>query len=268
MSIYICISPNKWKEKRFVYLKLNMRPDRWLRMTKKDRAGKKQSFIKRTMGRDEHLIMVARLHWFYLVVGFTWFLGFVVTGISAEALIWHYFESNIPPFERDILGLNFNSRGAVLKWFLTIVGSAVLIYHIIKYCTTRIGLTNKRILIRTNLIFVQVDEVDLEEIKSEHVDNGLLGRFLNYGEIHYDARFVGDISLPDIADPYKLLRKTHEARTRLSDDMDFLPENRKLKYMGLSGNTNNHKRQKDENGQKPGLKKISEDDNYIVYRKT
>lgn len=224
---------------------------------------KSQGFIQRTMGRDETLIMAAHLHWFYLFVGFLWFLGFVTVGAGLDYLIWDFLESNIPPHKRVVLGIQFESRGLILKWLMTAIGSGILIHYLIRYCTTRVALTNKRLLIRTNLIFVKVDEVDLEEIKSEHVANGLLGRFLNYGEITFDARFVGDISFPNIADPYRLLRTTHEARTRLSGDPDFLGKNKKNRHRSGHGTEPENEHEQD-----PSLKKISEDENYVVYRKT
>lgn len=143
-------------------------------------------------------------------------IGLYLAALGIEFLFVRYFGSSIPILERTVL--------TILTWALGILGFFIFMSYLIRFATTKVALTDKRILIRRNLIFVNVDEVDLEEIKSAHVNNGLLGRFLDYGEIHYDARFVGDIALPDIDGPYLLLRKTHEARTLLDESLSVLSQ--------------------------------------------
>ncbi len=59
--------------------------------------------------------------------------------------------------------------------------------------------------------------VDNEEIKGEYVDNGMFGRWLNYGEIHMDARFVANFYVPNIEDPYRLIRTINETRAAGGD---------------------------------------------------
>ncbi len=188
-----------------------------------NRNTKNKSFIEKACGRDEKMIMVARMHWFFLLIGFCWFVLFFSLGIGLDSLIWRYLESNIPPYEREALGVQFHSRGNVLKWALVGTGVLFFLYHLIGYATTKVGLTDKRLLLRTGLIFVRVEEIDLEEIKSEHVDHGAFGRFFNYGRVIFDARFVGDVPIPHIARPYLLLRATHEARAALADSLAFSP---------------------------------------------
>lgn len=226
---------------------------KYRRLHKSDR-----SFIEKTLGTGEKLILIARIHWIALFIGFLWFAGLTLLGEGIEQITWQYLESRIPETERTIMGYQFGSRGVVLQWFLMILGAMIFISYWIGYETTKIALTDKRVLIRKGLIFVRVQEVDLEEIKSERVDHGLLGRFLDYGTLHYDARFVGDIMLPILARPYRLLRKTHDARTRLAESVPFLDtmSEKVLKYASS---------QPPEEPVKETP--IKETDEYVVYKK-
>lgn len=178
-----------------------------------------KTFLERTIARDERLLRVARMHWIYLAIGALWFAGLSALGVLLDDLIWTHFESRIPADGRMIFGFDFESRSVIFRWLGVGGGLFIFARHLSRYMTTRVGLTNRRLLIRTGLIFVKIDELDLEEIKSAHINHGLLGRFLNYGQLHFDARFVGDILFPHIARPYPFLRALHEICASLADSM-------------------------------------------------
>jgi hypothetical protein len=88
----------------------------------------------------------------------------------------------------------------------------VLWPYLITYISTEVGLTNERIIIKSGLILVKVDEVDLEDIRAEHVYHGLLGWLLKYGKIKLDCRFVEDVDILAIANPYRFVKASHKAR--------------------------------------------------------
>ncbi|MCB9990427.1 MAG: PH domain-containing protein [Rhodospirillales bacterium] len=103
---------------------------------------------------------------------------------------------------------------------MTFLGVMIFVIHLLKVIATEIALTDQRLIYKTGLIFVDVKEIDLAEIRSETVHHGLLGRFLRYGEVHLDSRFVGDIYLPAMVKPYILLKDIHAARRKLPDPLD------------------------------------------------
>jgi hypothetical protein len=189
-------------------------------LQKQTKSSKKDmSFIERTCAPDEEVLIISRMHWFFLFVGLGWFLLLVIAGAGINEIIWTYLESSIPAYDRTIFGIQLNSRGIILQWFFTGLGALIFLHYCLTYYTTKVALTDKRVIIRRGFIVVKVRELDLDEIKSEHVRHGLFGRFLDYGEIHFDARFVGDVSVPDIAQPYRFLRACHEARAEIIESM-------------------------------------------------
>ncbi len=177
-------------------------------------------FLDRVIGDEETVLGRAYLHWIYVLTGLMWGIGMSASGYFADSLLWTYFGAHIPNHRQEIFGLPFGSQYPWLAWMMTFLGTMIATLHIIKYYATEIALTDQRIIYKTGWLFVNVEEIDLAEVRAEHVHHGLLGRFLHYGELHLDSRFVGDIYLPAMRDPYKLLRKIHKARAKLRDPLD------------------------------------------------
>ena len=178
------------------------------------------SFIRHITGADERIIMLARLHWIYIVSGFFWMLGLLLLGQGLDYLLWVYFGSTVPFSGQEILGIRFGAQTPVMLLMFGGCGIMMFILSLIKALATEIALTNQRLIYKTGLIFVEVEELDLVEVRAEYVHHGLLGRFLGYGRVRLDSRFVGDITLPAIKKPYRLIKAMHTARSRLSDSME------------------------------------------------
>ena len=61
---------------------------------------------------------------------------------------------------------------------------------------------------------MQIEQVDLDDIRAEHVYHGWLGWLLGYGRVRLDCRLVDDVWLPAMRDPYRLIKASHMARMR------------------------------------------------------
>lgn len=180
------------------------------------------AFIYNIISPDEKLLGVARLHWIYLVKALAWAAGSILVGAYISISL------------ANVLSGAFEPVGDFIFVISVIGGSSMAVFYIVLYYSTELGLTTQRCIYKRGLIFTDVREVDLEEIKSSHIDNGLLGRFLNYGYIHFDARFIEDIFLPAFADPYRFLKAINEVRTKLKDE----PMNMVLSQAGGGPNAN------------------------------
>ena len=164
------------------------------------------AFIHNLVGPDEKLIGIARLHWIYGAKGLLWLGGLILFGGLIDTLIVSYLSPALSPI------------GNAIFWVCALMGVVLFaIYYIAMLCT-ELGLTTKRCIYKRGLIMVDVREVDLEEVKSESVDNGVLGRILNYGYIKLDARFIEDIGLPAISDPYRFIKALNTTRTNIKED--------------------------------------------------
>lgn len=173
-------------------------------------------FIEDACGADETLLMTSRLHWIFLIKGLGFLVFLIWVGMKIDAFLESYMYTLA---ERQLQSWSymFFKLGNFIETAFIFAGIAICAVYFSAYFTVTIGLTTKRLMMRKGLLFVKLINVDLEEIKSAYVDHGFFGRFLNYGEIRMDARFVENFYVPNIASPYRLLRAMNEARAIAGD---------------------------------------------------
>lgn len=169
------------------------------------------SFVKRIVGPDEKLIGVCHVHWFYAAKGFFWFVALMSAALLLKSYVF------IPLTLKSGL-LVFSLFADYIFNICAVIGAIIFLIHIVVMISTEVGLTTKRVLFKTGLIATDVNEVDLEEIKAANVDNGWFGRFLNYGYLLFDARFVKNMTLPAIDRPYRFVKALNHLRTKLHED--------------------------------------------------
>jgi hypothetical protein len=178
-----------------------------------------RSFIKNITGADERLILGARLHWIYIAEGVIWGVAMAAIGSWLDHTLWKYFGSAAPRAGTSFLGLWIGAKTPVLTLLFGGGGAVIFLACLFKMVGTEIALTSQRLIYKTGLFFVDVQEIDLVEIREETVHHGMLGRFLDYGWLKLDSRFVGDITLPAVAHPYRLVKALHAARGHIHDPM-------------------------------------------------
>ncbi len=184
-------------------------------------------YVHKVIGADEKLILVTRLHWIYPLEGLIFFALITAFGVFVNNIIWSHAGYMLPSFELDLhfivikhsfymlIPLAFGLTGFLIFWVLF---SA--------YISTEIGLTNHRIIHKKGLFLIDVQQIELEDIRGEEINHGWLGWFLGYGKIRFDCRFIDDVYLPATHNPYRLIKAVHTARMRHekisynTDDLD------------------------------------------------
>lgn len=171
-------------------------------------------FLAKAISDNEKLLAVGRIHWIHVAKGVSYLLvPLFVWSILIDVLTQHVY-SVMPVALSEALHLMLY----YIFCSILIMGAVMFILSIVHLMFTEIGLTTKRIIYKTGWIFVRMKEVDLEEIKAADIDNGWFGRFLNYGYLILDSRFVGSINLMSIAHPYGFLRALNRVRGTLKQD--------------------------------------------------
>lgn len=171
------------------------------------------AFIERMVGPDERLVGIARLHWIYGVKGLAWLGGMIMLGTVIDWTVLYLLGASAG---NPALG-GIVTLGNAGFWICLTIGAWLFLFYFIMLLATEVGLTTKRLIYKRGLIMVRTEGLDLEEIKGADVDNEILGRFLNYGSIHFDARFIGDMELPSIANPYQFVKALNDQRSQLKE---------------------------------------------------
>lgn len=164
----------------------------------------------------EKLISIRPPHWIYLLQGIFWVVLLTIIGLIVDYLLYYHAGSRISPltswFEVDFWFVRLDEDTTLIPFFFFLTGLAVFWPYFLTYISHVIVLTDQRIIHKKGLIFVHVDQVDLEDIRAEHVDHGILGWFIGYGTIRLNCRFIEDVFLPAIERPYRLIKALHNTR--------------------------------------------------------
>jgi uncharacterized membrane protein YdbT with pleckstrin-like domain len=95
------------------------------------------------------------------------------------------------------------------------LGLVFLAWVWILYRTTEIAITNKRIIAKFGFISRSTIEINLPKVESVQVDQGVMGRMLDYGTIIVAGAGTPNLSIPGAAEPLEFRKHFMEATDRM-----------------------------------------------------
>jgi uncharacterized membrane protein YdbT with pleckstrin-like domain len=95
------------------------------------------------------------------------------------------------------------------------LGLVFLAWVWILYRTTEIAITDKRIIAKFGFISRSTIEINLPKVESVQVDQGVMGRMLDYGTIIVAGAGTPNLSIPGAAGPLEFRKHFMEATDRL-----------------------------------------------------
>jgi uncharacterized membrane protein YdbT with pleckstrin-like domain len=95
-----------------------------------------------------------------------------------------------------------------------VVGLVFLVMAWIRVRSTELAITNRRVIAKTGFVRRHTVEINLDKVEALKVEQGLWGRFLNFGTIFISGAGTSVAPIRDIADPLVFRRKFMEATNR------------------------------------------------------
>lgn len=175
---------------------------------------------KRCLFEEERLLAEAEEHWIHIVYGLNWLIILGGAGYSISYGMRFYTGTYEGFPHEEFFGIPLGYNWWWSWYFLQTIGVILFFIEYIGYLSREIVITDQRFIMKTGLIFIDIVELDLGEIRNERVDHKLLGAWLEYGTLKLDARFVNDLSVPAITHPNEHLKVLHKARDKLRDSME------------------------------------------------
>jgi uncharacterized membrane protein YdbT with pleckstrin-like domain len=98
--------------------------------------------------------------------------------------------------------------------FLGLFGLGLLFWidAAIKYLTTELAITNKRVIAKFGLISRTTIEINLQKIESIQVNQGILGRIFNFGSVIVSGAGNPQAPVPGISSPLNFRRAFLDAQ--------------------------------------------------------
>jgi uncharacterized membrane protein YdbT with pleckstrin-like domain len=121
----------------------------------------------------------------------------------------------------EVVYLGHTSLWPLALWILIgivltpiLVGLGILLWVFIKYKTTEIAITNKRVISKVGLISRQTIEMNLQKIESIQVDQSVTGRIFNYGSLVISGGGTPQAPIHGISNPMAFRKAFIEAQER------------------------------------------------------
>jgi uncharacterized membrane protein YdbT with pleckstrin-like domain len=147
-------------------------------------------YVESVLAPGERVVHRAAVsHWMFAA---SYFVG-VLCIIGAGAVVY---------FDR--------SRGPLIAAAATVVGLAFIIVALVRRGTTELVLTDRRIIAKRGFIARATVEMNLSKVESLHVNQGLFGRLLDYGDVTVVGTGSSLEPLRCICGPLELRRKLGE----------------------------------------------------------
>jgi uncharacterized membrane protein YdbT with pleckstrin-like domain len=150
-------------------------------------------YVDEHLMEGERVVHRARLHWIV-------FVGPLPVAVLAALIA---------------LGLMTEYPG--LGGIILLMAALVVIGPYIQYITSEFAVTDRRVIIKVGWIRRHTLETLLTKVENIAVDQGILGRIMNYGTIHVTGTGGTKESFPRIADPMEFRRQVQGQTTEAQD---------------------------------------------------
>ncbi len=150
-------------------------------------------YVERVLQLGETIAYRGKLHWMLMAPGIA--LTVISGSLSIVAAV------------KATADLRMGLLGVSLVLFL--IGGAMLLRAWLRRLSTEIIVTNRRIILKTGLIGRNSIEMNLDKVESVMVNQGIVGRILDYGTIIIRGVGSGLEPIADVAAPLEFHRQVN-----------------------------------------------------------
>jgi membrane protein YdbS with pleckstrin-like domain len=153
-------------------------------------------YVQRVLQPGEQVRHISSIHWI------VYWLGVAVALLAAVAY-WLSETRLLPGLWR------------YTAYALALVAMVLLIQQWLQWWVTEIAVTNRRVIYKKGLVRRQTNEMNMDKVESVQIDQTILGRMLDYGDVTILGTGEGFETLRTIASPIELRNSitgtTHKA---------------------------------------------------------
>ena len=154
------------------------------------------SYVQRVLQPGEQVRHISSIHWIVYWPG-------VAVAVLAVIACWLSETQRLTGFWR------------YTAYALAVVAVVLLIQQWFQWWVTEIAVTNRRVIYKKGLIRRQTNEMNMDKVESVQIDQSILGRMLDYGDVTILGTGEGFEALRNIASPIELRNSitgtTHKA---------------------------------------------------------
>lgn len=204
---------------------------------RKGRSHGSLDYVREALNPNEKIVHIANFHWFYDAMSWFYlmcgvFLGMgVLYGAAMITLGWDVdkaFPNIAPENKAEAFDKVITHYGGLLNviidlhWGMKLIAALIVLWGVFTFLTriivkysTEICVTTNRMIYKRGFIARYVGELKLDRLESVNVWQGFFGRIFNFGRVIVHGVGVGNIMLPEIADPIRFRKALDYARHKV-----------------------------------------------------
>lgn len=163
------------------------------------------SYIDRSLGAGETVIVRARFHWLYSLGA--WLRLLVPLALAAGAMVYA---------RQDETHAALGGTLAVAFLVLAVIGLWAFLGLMIRKWTTELGVTSHRFVEKYGLFSMRTNEIALPNVEGVQVRQSMMGRLFDYGIVRIEGTGVDSVTTPNIADPVGFVRAIQTAKEHVA----------------------------------------------------
>jgi uncharacterized membrane protein YdbT with pleckstrin-like domain len=184
-------------------------------------------YIMESLSPGEHIIQPTGYHWMFVFQKFISFAFFTLAALALVAIgsVYDHYPT-LPPWKIP-QAIHQMGWGDLIRGFwsahllvrigaflLMLMGLLQVVVAMIIRATTEIAVTNRRLIFKRGIIARNMNELKIENIEGIILNQTVMGRMFNYGQMSAHGTGVGEIHFPDyMADPVSFRRAIQSARS-------------------------------------------------------
>ena len=120
-----------------------------------------------------------------------------------------YIEESLSTGEeiRALFKLHWVAKLPMIFWIILIITIPLAIWEWFKLHFTEMGVTNKRVILKTGIISRHSEEMKLSSIETVEIEQGIMGRILGFGTVKVTGKGISDLVFTRIDDPMDVKRR-------------------------------------------------------------
>ena len=143
------------------------------------------SYVQRVLQPSEQVRHISSIHWIIYWPG-------VAVALLAVVAYWLSYSEFLPALWR------YTGHA------LALVAAVLLIQQWLQSWVTEIAVTNRRVIYKKGLIQRETNEMNMDKVESVQIDQSILGRMLDFGNVTILGTGEGFETLHTIASPMEL----------------------------------------------------------------
>tara|TARA_B100000989_G_scaffold292540_1_gene268621 strand:+ start:1847 stop:2362 length:516 start_codon:yes stop_codon:yes gene_type:complete len=161
-------------------------------------------YVEKTLGNGEKIEHIVNFHWLWMFFAYL----FLTVGSVLAIVAFLYVPELLSQEQID------SAWVYLMPFFSFVAGLSIYLSMMIKKWTTERVLTDTRFIKKTGWIMRKTEEIRIDRMEEINLDQSVLGRLFDYGDVKISGMGMGGITLSMIDSPIEFQKRLNDLKVQ------------------------------------------------------